>query len=196
MSNPKIRKYLISSSLANMFCGFSSVQSTHCMLLASGVGDATAVASSISINFIGKDILGQIASIPFVLKFSKIAKENPQTHLRGSIFIFETANLIECTTPLFPHLFIPLAIAGNIGKNIGFIGTGSFNANIISKLSSDVISDYSLISVCNTISFSLGMSLGLLCSININSYGLRMSIMVILGIARYYALKNSAKLFD
>ena len=193
--SPHFNRYLIYSSLSNTICGFESIISSYSMLHASGIGIENTVLTSVSLNLLGKDILGQVFSIPFISRFSKYGDKDPIKYIRNNIILFETANFIECSTPFFMgSMFIPLATLGNIGKNIGFTGMGSFNANAINKLSIDkdnIIELYSKISVVNTFSYSFGMSLGLIFVTYLPQVELRLTILPFTAFLRYIFVKKS-----
>lgn len=188
-------RYLIHSSYANLICGFESIVSSYSMLDASGVGKENIELASISLNLLGKDILGQIISVPIINKISKYGDKNPIKYIRNNVILFELSNLLECLTPLFiPSLFIPMATIGNIGKNIGFTGFASFNANIISKLSinkDNITEIYSKISIINSLSYSLGMGIGLFFVTFVTKLEYRLILLPISGIFRYIFIHKS-----
>ena len=188
-------RYLIYSSCANLICGFETIVSSYSMLHASGVGKENIELASISLNLLGKDILGQVISLPFINKISKYGDKEPIKYIRNNVILFESANLLECLTPLFiPSLFLPMATIGNIGKNIGFTGFGSFNANIISKLSinkDNITEIYSKITMVNSLSYSLGMGLGLLFVNIVPQLEYRLLILPFSGILRYIFIRKS-----
>lgn len=193
--SPSFNHYLFYNSLSNVICGVETVMSSHSMLEASGVGNEDVL--SILINLSCKDVAGQIISIPIIAKFSKLGDSNPKKHLAISTAIFETSNILENLTPLVPGFcFIPLASVANIGKNISFTGTGSFNANMINKLSTDknnIAEIYSKVTAISTVSFSLGMIAGLCVVKLIPCYYTRLTMLLPLGIARYYCSIRSVK---
>ncbi len=194
------KKYLLYSSLSNIICGFESIISTHSMFSASGIGKENIELASVSLNLLGKDIVGQVFSIPFINKMSKIGNIKPLKYAKINIAIFEGANFLECITPfLYSQLFIPLASLGNIGKNIGFTGFASFNANAISKLSIDktnIIELYSKISMINSVSYSFGMAIGLFFVTFSTNIALKFSILASCGIIRYFCIKKSVEMWD
>lgn len=189
------KNYLLTTAVANFIAGTESVLSSYSMLDASGVGKEHVQLASVSLNLIGKDILGQILSVPFTLKTSKIGDKDPVKYVRLNTIIFELSNMLEYLTPLFNNnSFIFLAAIGNVGKNIGFNGFSSFNGNLINKLSidKDNISElYSKITVVIQISYSLGMGFGLFLINFIPCYYTRMSLLPFLGFIRYLALIKS-----
>lgn len=196
MEKQLFNKYLVYSSLANCVCGFETIISSYSMMHASGIGVENAALASVSLNLIGKDILGQVISVPFIAKMSKYGDKHPTHYMRNNIILFELSNFLECSTPYFPgSMFIPLATVGNVGKNIGFTGLGSFNANIINKLSNgtNVTELYSKIAMVNTISYSVGMTLGLIFATQISCHETKLGILPITGLIRWMFIKQSVK---
>lgn len=187
--------YLASTALANFICGTESVLSSYSMLDASGVGKEYVPLATVSLNLIGKDIVGQIISVPVTIRASKMGDKDPIKYTKFNVMIFELSNLLEYLTPLFsPNYFIFLAATGNVGKNIGFTGFSSFNANAINKLSidKDNISElYSKITAVVSISYSLGMGFGLFLVNIVPCYYTRLCLLPFLGICRYFALVRS-----
>lgn len=183
--------------MSNFVCGFESIISSHSMFHASGIGSENTALAAVSMNLIGKDILGQLFSIPFISKLSKYGDKHPMKYIRNNTILFGISNFIECSTPYFNEsLFIPIATLGNIGKNIGFTGFGSFNANIINKLSNDKLNItelYSKMAMANTISYSLGMSFGLLFVTQIENQELKLCILPLSGFLRWLLIKKSVQ---
>lgn len=193
--SPHFKEFLFYKCLSDVVCGVETILSTHSMFDASGVGNSDVL--SVLVNLSSKDIIGQIASLPIINKLSKMGDQTPIKHLGFSIAIFEISNFVEHLTPLLPTiLFIPVAAFANIGKNIGFTGTGSFNANLINKisLSKDNISEiYSKITSFSTISFSFGMMIGIFLVKIIPCYYTRLGLLVPLSILRFSLLAKSVK---
>lgn len=190
-------KFLSGVCFGNFICGVTSVCSTHGMLGSLIENDQTTDVATVSFNLITKDIVGQMASLPFITSISKLGDKNPKKHLAISLAIYEISNLLECATPLFnSNYFVPIASVGNIGKNIGFTGYGSFNANCINKLSKDkdnIAEIYSRICTSSSICFSLGMICGLYVVKIIPDHEMRMGILPILGLVRYSVISYCSK---
>ena len=139
--SPMFGNYIFYTSLCNVISGVESVLSSYSMLDATGVGkygeEAVSLAA-VSLNLMGKDIVGQIVSVPVTAMVSKMGDKDPVKYAKLNVFIFGTSTLLEYVTPLLPsQYFILLAASGNIGKNIAFNGLGAFNANAINNLSID-----------------------------------------------------------
>lgn len=190
------KKFFISNCVGNFICGISSVCSTHGMLGALIDNNQTNIdALSVSLNIIGKDILGSFIAIPVINSFSRIGDKDPKFLLKISLFTYEFSNLMECVTPLINRdYFIPLASLGNVGKSIGFTGYGSFNAKKINELSidKDNISEiYSRLTTISSISFSFGMMFGLGIVKLIPDHQCRLALLPFLGYLRYRIILSS-----
>lgn len=191
-------KFLSFHCTANFISGIQSVLSTHSMLGALNIGSNNEVVNDlvvVSVNLIGKDIIGQLASIPIVDRVAKIGDNDTVKYLRMNVLIYEISNFIECLTPLFNiQYFIYLGALGNIGKNIGFTGFGSFNAKMINSISLDkdnICELYSKISIANTVSYSFGMISGLFIVKIIPCHYTRLSLLPALGFIKYKLLIKS-----
>ena len=154
-------------------------------------------AIAVSMNFIGKDIIGQSLSLPIM---NKISKMEHSKILKSSLLIYEVSIFLECCTPLMGNnYFIYLASLGNIGKNIGFTGYGAFNAHYINKMSPDkdnISEIYSKVSIFSSIFFSAGMICGLGIVRLIPDHTNRLMLLPFLGILRYLIISyfiNSIK---
>lgn len=198
--SPLYRNFLIYTSLSNCICGIESVLSSYSMLDATGVGkmgDNAVPLAAISLNLIGKDILGQVLSVPITSLVSSYGDKNPVKYTRFNVLTFEISNLLEYITPLLPSsYFILFAATGNIGKNIGYNGFGSFMANAINNLSVDknnISEIHSKVTSSVQLSYSFGMMIGLGIVNLIPCYYTRMSLLPIFGLTRYYAMVRSIK---
>jgi hypothetical protein len=167
------------------------------MLESLDIPDETKTNLNLSSNYIGKDILGQIGGVIIMNKMGKYIDSDPRKFLNCSLLFQQTALTIECLTPLFPHsYFLFLGASGNILKNISFMGFSSLNGKIINKLSIDkdnIGELYSKLTIINTISTSIGMSLGLYLTILIPCHFSRLGLIPTLGIIRYYSIHKSIK---
>lgn len=198
--SPMFGNYIFYTSLCNVISGVESVLSSYSMLDATGVGkygeEAVSLAA-VSLNLMGKDIVGQIVSVPVTAMVSKMGDKDPVKYAKLNVFIFGTSTLLEYITPLVPsQYFILLAASGNIGKNIAFNGLGAFNANAINNISIDKtnISElYSKITSVVQLSYSFGMILGLTIIKYIPCYYTRMGLLPFLSIGRYLCMINSIK---
>jgi hypothetical protein len=184
-------KYVGWSCISNLIISTESVLSTHSML--SMIGQ-TSSDINISVNYIGKDIFGQIGSLYYMNKMGKKADQEPSKFVKYSMGLQQSAIFMECATPLLPiSMFIPVAGIANISKNISFAGVGAINAKIISKLAEEnnVGEIYAKIVVLNTLGSTIGMGIGLAIAAHIPDHTMRLCLMPCLAIARIYTYNKS-----
>ena len=186
-------KFILWSSISNTIGSIQGVLSTHSML--SVVGNASNELT-ISINYIGKDIAGQLGGLWYINKIGKRVDTQSKQITNINLGINEISILLECLTPFLPiYTFIPIAGLANVGKNISFTGLGAINAKIIQKLAKDnnIGEIYSKITMINTLGSSIGMGIGLALSGLIPDHSTRLCLMPILSILRIYTYKKSIK---
>lgn len=184
-------RYVYWSLLSNAIGSMEGVLSTHSMLSVVGKESNELV---ISVNYIGKDIVGQLGGLWYINKMAQKSDEDPKAFAKYSILFEQTSNFLECATPLLPTLiFIPTAGIANIGKNISAIGIGAVNAKIIQKLAKEnnIGEIYSKIGVLNTIGSSIGMGFGLILTCVIPCHTTRLCIIPILAYIRYYCYQTA-----
>lgn len=184
-------KYLYWNSFSNFIVSIESVLSTHSMLTTVGAN----IGVNVSINFIGKDIIGQIGSLYAMNKIGKYIDKEPLRFLKMSLLLEQTSILMECATPIFPlSSFIAVGGISNVGKGIAFSGIGCLSATVVNKLSIDkdnIGEIYSKIGIVNTITTSVGMSLGLLIASLIPCHETRLCLIPILACFRYLGFYKS-----
>lgn len=184
-------RYVGWSCLSNLIISIESVLSTHSML--SVVGQ-TSSEINISVNYIGKDIVGQLGSLYYMDKMGQKADKEPSKFVTYSMSFQQSAIFMECATPLLPiSTFIPVAGLANISKNISFAGVGAVNAKIINKLAEEdnVGEIYAKIVVLNTLGSTIGMGLGLAIAAHLPDHTMRLGLMPCLVIARIYTYNKA-----
>ena len=189
----KYGQYVGWSCLSNIIVSMESVLSTHSML--SVVGH-TSNELTLSVNYIGKDIIGQLGGLYYINKIGKKADQDSSNFLKHSLLIQQSAVFLECATPLLPlPVFIPLAGIANIGKNISFTGIGAINAKIIQKLAEDnnVGEIYAKITILNTLGSTLGMGMGLCIAFYIPDHSTRLCLIPFLTAARIYTFNKAVQ---
>lgn len=191
--NPLYGKYVTWSCLSNMITSMESVLSTHSMLSVSGnVSNELAF----SVNYIGKDIIGQTGGIWFMSKMGSKIDKNSKTFITYSMGFQQVAILAECMTPILPVItFIPVAGISNIAKNISFTCFGAINTRVIKTLAEDdnIGEIYAKISILNTIGSSLGMGIGLIIAAYIPDHCMRLVLLPFLFTCRIYTYNKSIK---
>ena len=189
--HPKYINYVAWSSLSNVIVSMENVISTHSML--SVLGKAS-TELTLSVNFISKDLIGQVGALTYMNKMGKKADKEPQKFIKNSMILQQSSVFLESFTPLLPiEAFIPIAGISNIMMNISFTGFGAINAKIIPKLAEDdnVGEIYAKLTVINTIGSSLGMGLGLGVAAFIPDHSMRLCILPILASIRIYSYKKA-----
>ena len=145
---------------------------------------------TLSVNFIGKDLIGQLGALTYMNKMGQKADRDPKKFIKYSMILQQSSVFLESFTPLLPMgVFIPVAGLSNIMMNISFTGFGAMNAKIIPKLAEDnnIGEIYSKLSVINTMGSSLGMGLGLGVAALIPDHSVRLGVLPILALIRIYS---------
>ena len=157
--HPKYIQYVGWSFVSNVLVSMESAMATHSMLHAIG----TNVETIRTVNYIGKDIIGQIGCLAYISKSGKKADKEPRQFLFYSNILQQLSYVSICATPMLPEYFLPVAGLSNILSNISFIGFGAINAKCIQKLATDenIGEIYAKVSVFNTIGSSVGLFIGL-----------------------------------
>ena len=158
----KCMKYVKWSFASNVFVSMQSALSTDNMLNA--IGDS---GGYMTINYIGKDIIGQAGGLLVMLQFSKKSDKEPKMFLNYSNVIQQSSFVILSATPLFPtNLFLPIAGTSNLLANISFTGYGAINAKCIQQMSLEnnigIGELYSKITILNTMASTIGLTLGVM----------------------------------
>jgi hypothetical protein len=188
--HPLYPKYIKYSFLSNIFSSAQSAIITDNMLYAINTNSETIR----TINYIGKDIIGQLGGLIVLSKVGNLADEKPKSFLVYSNIIQQTGNISTCLTPFFPSYFLPIAGISNILSNLSFTGFGAVNAKCIGNMSNNNVGElYSKISLVNTLGSSLGLLLGLCINILIPDYSKRTGIVCILGFLRIYTYNKGIK---
>ncbi|MBL4898311.1 MAG: hypothetical protein JKX76_01560 [Colwellia sp.] len=98
---------------------------------------------SMTINFLGKDILGQLGCLGIVSKIGKYSDKSPTNFFKNTFYLQQACVLTESLTWIIPAfsnfhgssaLFFLTAGIANIGKNVSFINFGAINAKCIPKI--------------------------------------------------------------
>ena len=157
--HPKYTQYVGWSFVSNVLVSMESAMSTHSMLNAIG----TDVETIRTVNYIGKDIIGQIGCLAYISKTGEKADKEPRQFLSYSNILQQVSYVSICATPMLPEYFLPVAGFSNILSNISFIGFGAINAKCIQKLANNenIGEIYAKVSIFNTIGSSVGLFIGL-----------------------------------
>ncbi|GLJ48897.1 hypothetical protein SUGI_1031380 [Cryptomeria japonica] len=119
--------YMQWRALQHFFGGVISVFTTHSLLHALGVSSKG--STSLAINWVIKDGAGRIGKLLYARKGKKFDCNLKQLRFTGHI-LMEVGALVELATSIAPSLFLPLACAANVVKNIAAVSSTSTRAPI------------------------------------------------------------------
>ena len=194
--HPEYLKYMFWNSISMIIISAEFFISTHCMLIGTGCTNL----HNISINFIGKDIIGQLGSAIISSKIGKKIDDDVRKYVNVSLAIEQASTLLECAVPILPvKYYLIFGSISNAGKNISYSATGAVNAKVINRLSpnSDNIAEiYSKMTAVNTITSSLGMSLGLCITRFIKNPRVLLATIPILSGLRFYTFNKAIESFN
>jgi len=184
--------YIGWSFLTNVIVSAESVLSTHSILSAVSLDNTELIRT---VNYVGKDIIGQVGGLWYMSKISQKADKDPKKFLLYSNIIQQSSYMANCITPMFPSYFLYIAGISNIASNISFTGFGAVNARCIQILAIDdnIGEIYAKISIVNTIGSSIGMITGLYITSIFPDHETRLCLIPFLGIARVYTYKKAFK---
>lgn len=206
--HPKYLNYVKWSCFSNVVISMENVLGTHSMLNVLG---KSSTELTLSVNFIGKDLIGQLGALTYISKMGKKADSDTKKFIKYSMILQQSSCWLESLTPFLPiNVFILVAGFSNIMMNISFTGFGAINAKIISRLAfyeevkPDQTSDikekqkldnigeiYSKLSVINTFGSSFGMSLGLAVIAIVPDHSTRLCILPVLTMLRIYSYNKA-----
>mmetsp|Transcript_18423 Transcript_18423/g.20987 ORF Transcript_18423/g.20987 Transcript_18423/m.20987 type:complete len:566 (-) Transcript_18423:886-2583(-) len=125
-------KGFISYCFVASTCGSAAmVLSTQSLLLAVGVGSATAAPMAGALNWVMKDLIGQLGGILFASRITSNVNNidtDPKRWRMASAISMDAATLLEIISPMFPGQFLFIASVANVGKNIGFLTASASRA--------------------------------------------------------------------
>ena len=187
--HPLYTKYMRWSFVSNIFVSTQTAIVTDNMLYAINY-DSESIRS---INYIGKDIIGQIGSLIFLSGIGNQPDRNPKSFLLWSNIVQQSGFLCMSLTPLFPVYFLPIAGLSNILSTLSFTGFGAINAKCVGRLSIDnnLGELYSKITIINTIGSSIGLLLGLGINIIIPDHHERTLLVPLIGIMKIYTYNKA-----
>jgi len=189
--HPKYSEYLKWSFISNVIVSAESAMASHSMLASIGSDSETYR----TINYVGKDIIGQLGALGYISKMSTKADKDPHRFLGYSHGIQQLAFASMFITPLVPNLFLPIAGCSNILSNISFAGIGAVNAMCIQKLAIDnnIGEIYAKISVINMIGSSLGLGIGVGITLIVPDHATRLCLIPFLAASRVYSMNRAVK---
>ena len=191
-----LKSYVKWMSIHNFSSSVSSVISTNSML--GSVINTPSYTSVLAVNYVGKDIIGQLGSLVYAWKTGKGADREPLKYITKGGIILQTSFFVENCTPLISNnIFImPFLGFSSLLKNVSFISIGAVNAKNIQKLSDGNIGEfYSKSASINTMSSTLGMIVGIGIIHMIPSYTIRsLVVLPTMSMISIYSLRKATKI--
>ena len=130
----------VSYCFLSSICGSAAmVLSTQTLLLAVGIGNASAAPMAGALNWVMKDGIGQLGGVIFASRITSNTSGNtidkdPKRYRMISALSMDGATFLEILSPLFPGNFLLIASVANIGKNIGFLTASASRAALHQSL--------------------------------------------------------------
>ncbi|CAL5329872.1 hypothetical protein CsSME_00010356 [Camellia sinensis var. sinensis] len=121
---PSYVPYMTWRALKHFFGGAMGVFTTQTLLGSVGVSKHRATPGAIAINWILKDGAGRVGKMLFSRQGTKFDYDLKQLRFAGDL-LMELGAGVELATAAVPHLFLPLACAANVAKNVGAVTSTS-----------------------------------------------------------------------
>lgn len=162
---PSYTPYMQWRALKYFFGGAMSVFTTRSLLHAVGVSGQGAASTAVAVNWVIKDGAGRIGKMLFARHGKKFDCDMKQLRFRGDL-LMELGAAVELATVAAPHLFLPLACAANVAKNIAAVTSTSTRASIYKAFArGENIGDVTAKGECiSNVADLLGTGLGILIS--------------------------------
>ncbi|XP_076927512.1 protein root UVB sensitive 6-like [Bidens hawaiensis] len=122
--SPSYVPYMTWRALKHFFGGAMGVFTTQALLHSVGVAKSQAMPGAVAINWIIKDGSGRIGKMLFSRQGKKFDYDLKQLRLSGDL-LMELGAGVELATAAAPHLFLPLACAANVAKNVAAVTSTS-----------------------------------------------------------------------
>lgn len=187
-------RYISWSFFSNIIVSVENALVTDSMLHAIDIDVCTENSAVRTMNYIGKDIIGQLGSLGYIAKFGNNIDKTPRQILLYSNITQQTSMMITALTPFISKWFLPIAGFSSILSNISFIGFGAINAKCIQHISKDtdnIGEIYAKISVINTFGSSIGLLIGIYISFVIPDHSTRLAIIPFLTFLRIFTFNRS-----
>ncbi|XP_023553117.1 protein root UVB sensitive 6-like [Cucurbita pepo subsp. pepo] len=121
---PSYVPYMTWRALKHFFGGAMGVFTTQSLLSSVGVARNKATPGAIAINWILKDGAGRVGKMLFARQGKKFDYDLKQLRFAGDL-LMELGAGVELATAAAPHLFLPLACAANVAKNVAAVTSTS-----------------------------------------------------------------------
>ncbi|GER29253.1 hypothetical protein STAS_05095 [Striga asiatica] len=120
---PSYVPYMTWRALKHFFGGAMGVFTTQTLLSSLGVSRNT-TSGAVAINWILKDGAGRVGKMLFARQGKKFDYDLKQLRFAGDL-LMELGAGVELATAAVPHLFLPLACAANVAKNVSAVTSTS-----------------------------------------------------------------------
>uniref|UniRef100_A0A5B6Z878 Uncharacterized protein n=1 Tax=Davidia involucrata TaxID=16924 RepID=A0A5B6Z878_DAVIN len=121
---PSYVPYMTWRALKHFFGGAMGVFTTQTLLNSVGVSRNRATPGAVAINWILKDGAGRVGKMLFARQGKKFDYDLKQLRFAGDL-LMELGAGVELATAAVPHLFLPLACAANVAKNVAAVTSTS-----------------------------------------------------------------------
>ncbi|XVE89328.1 hypothetical protein DITRI_Ditri19aG0193300 [Diplodiscus trichospermus] len=121
---PSYVPYMKWRALKHFFGGAMGVFTTQTLLNSVGVSRNRATPGAVAINWILKDGAGRVGKMLFSRQGRKFDYDLKQLRFAGDL-LMELGAGVELATAAVPHLFLPLACAANVAKNVAAVTSTS-----------------------------------------------------------------------
>ncbi|CAL1385170.1 unnamed protein product [Linum trigynum] len=121
---PSYVPYMTFRALKHFFGGAMGVFTTKTLLNAVGIAHKQAIPGAVAINWILKDGAGRVGKMLFARQGKKFDYDLKQLRFTGDL-LMELGAGVELATAAFPHLFLPMACAANVAKNVAAVTSTS-----------------------------------------------------------------------
>ncbi|OAY45098.1 protein root UVB sensitive 6 isoform X2 [Manihot esculenta] len=121
---PSYVPYMTWRALKHFFGGAMGVFTTKTLLNSVGVSKSNAISGAVAINWILKDGAGRVGKMLFARQGKKFDYDLKQLRFAGDL-LMELGAGVELATAAVPHLFLPLACAANVAKNVAAVTSTS-----------------------------------------------------------------------
>ncbi|KAJ7967927.1 protein root UVB sensitive 6-like [Quillaja saponaria] len=122
--SPSYVPYMTWRALKHFFGGAMGVFTTQTLLSSVGVSRNRTTPGAVAINWILKDGAGRVGKMLFARQGKKFDYDLKQLRFAGDL-LMELGAGVELATAAVPHLFLPLACAANVAKNVAAVTSTS-----------------------------------------------------------------------
>ncbi|KAL2609109.1 hypothetical protein R1flu_027682 [Riccia fluitans] len=127
--SPAYTPYMQWRAVQYFFGGAMSVFTTRSLLHALGVSRKGSASGAVAVNWVLKDGAGRIGRMIFARHGKKFDCHLKQLRFAGDL-LMELGAGVELATMAFPQLFLPLACAASVAKNVAAVTSTSTRAPI------------------------------------------------------------------